>query len=241
VSSGDAWHARRALGFGASDVAALLLASGAVAEPAPRYLADRAKVITRGPGRGLPRIIAEKAGVVEPLKAGGAAARGTSRERELLEHWRELLRREQYSDEGAEGALLPESVTHADMMLASCWPLVDRHQPRLTATLDAWARDAMGCEAVVECKCTATDRTSAPWYWVAQVQAQLAVSGADYGLLLVGEFWAAWHGNDGPVRVWAVERDETAIALIRELVARSWEAVEAARSAALQSEAANGR
>jgi hypothetical protein len=64
------------------------------------------------------------------------------------------------------------------------------------------------------------------------VQAQLAVSGADYGLLVCGEMWSAWHGNDGRVRVWLVERDEAQIDAIRAAVRDGWAAVEAARAGA---------
>jgi hypothetical protein len=125
-------------------------------------------------------------------------------------------------------------VTHADMMLSSCWPLVDRAEGRLTATLDGWARDGLGGQVVVELKCSATERPACPWYWRTQVMAQLAVSGADYGLLVMGECWSAWHGNDGPVRVWLVERDEAQIDAIRAAVRDGWAAVEAARAGAAQ-------
>lgn len=223
------WMARRGHGFGASDIPALMLALGGCTEPAPRYLASRAATLSRGAGKGLPRIIAEKAGLAAPLAAGAAASKGTARERELLAHWRTLLEHEQYHDECAEAAVLPASITHADTLLRSCWPLADRRCPRLLATLDAWARDAMGCELVVELKCSATERPALPWYWRAQIIAQLAVSGADYGLLVCGEMWSAWHGNDGPVRVWLVERDEAEIAALRALVERGWQSVEEAR------------
>jgi hypothetical protein len=222
------WHARRALGFGASDVPVLLLALGLrSADATPRYIIERAAVTNRTAGA--PRIIAEKAGRVAPLKAGAAAARGTERERELLAAWRTMLSRGVFYDESAESLVLPDRLTHADAMLKSAWPLVDRACPHLTATLDAWGWDALDAEVVVELKCSASERRSLPWYWRDQTMAQLAVSGADYALLVCGEHWSAWHGNDGPIRVWRVERDEDAIGEIRDAVERGWKRVEEIR------------
>lgn len=230
MSAGSEWHARRAGGFGASDIPALMLALGGCSEQAPRYLADRAKTISRGKGKGLSRIIAEKAGIVPALSAGSAAARGTARERELLEYWCALISSERSCE--ASSLMMPASITHADALLRCCWPIVDRRCPRLSATLDAWAVDELGAQVVIELKCSATERLHLPWYWRAQVLAQLAVTGADYGLLVCGEMWSAWHGQDGPVRVWPIERDEGEIDALRELVRRGWAEVEAARESA---------
>jgi len=230
VSAGGEWLARRAGCFGASDIPALMIAIGGCDEPAPRYLANRAKAISRGPGKGLPRIIAEKAGIVSPLSAGAAASRGTARERELLAHWRTLIEHEQADD--CSASIVASSITHADALLRCAWPLVDRRCPRLAATLDAWAHDGIGSHVVLELKCSATERPQLPWYWRAQVLAQLAVAGADYGLLVCGEMWSAWHGQDGPVRAWPVERDEAQISALRELVRRGWAEVEMARESA---------
>lgn len=223
----DPWLARRALGWGASDVPALLIALGArPADGAPRYIADRARVLRQT--RGYPRLIAEKALLVAPYATGRAATRGTARERELLAHWRTLLEHGQYYCDD-ERDVVPESVTHADALLRCAWPLVDRHCPPLTCTLDAWARDTWGCELVAELKCSATERRELPWYWRDQLQAQLAVTGADYGLLVCGEYWSADYGHDGPVRVWPVQRDEDAIDEIRSAARVGWCMVEEAR------------
>ncbi len=225
----DPWLARRALGFGASDMPALLLALGAVPVGvySPKYIADRAKT-TRNTF-GLPRIIAEKAGLVEPKAAGTAAGVGSRRERELLAAWRDLLARRCYYDEAVESLLLAETVTHADTVLRCCWPMVDRHAPVLTATLDAWCRDGIDSDVVVELKCSATPRPEMPWHWRAQVIAQLAVTGADYGVLVCGEEWAAWHGNSGMIRAWRVERDDVEIEAVRKAARLGWSMVEEAR------------
>jgi hypothetical protein len=217
------WHARRALGFGASDVPALLLALG-IASPAgtPDYITEKAKPTNRT--RGVARLFAEKAGIVAPKKTSAAAEKGTKRERELLTQWQARIARQQwYCD--AEELVIASRVQHSDSMLKCAWPLVDRHAPMLTATLDAWAWDSLGGELVVELKCSASERRDIPWHWRAQVMAQLAVTGADYGLLVCGEFWAAWHGNDGPIRCWEVQRNEDEIAVIRDAARRGWEIV----------------
>lgn len=222
-----AWHARRALGFGASDVPALLRALGVISEPATQYIEKRARV-TRNT-RGLPRIIAEKAGLVAPLAAGSAASKGAARERELLATWRALLERRIYADETAESLVVPSSIRHADAVPRCWWPLVDRHAPILTATLDAWATDYLGSALVVEIKCSMEECLELPWWWRWQVIAQLAVSGADYGLVVCGERWSAWHGDDGPVRVWLVERDEQEIEMVRDAARRGWAQVQGAK------------
>lgn len=224
----DPWLARRSLGFGASDVPALLLAAGLrTADGCPGYLTDKARVTNRTCG--VARLFAEKAGVVAPLKVSSAADKGTAREREVLATWRHMLARGVYYDEAIESLVLPDRLMHADAMLKSAWPLVDRHAPTLSATLDAWGWDALGAEFVVEIKCSATARPALPWWWRDQALAQLAVTGADFALLVCGEMWSAWHGNDGPIRVWLVERNEDEIGLIREVSRNAWQLVESMR------------
>ena len=225
----DAWLARGQLGWGASDIAPLLLALGIVrdAEDAPEYIRKRTRVTTTSHGQ--PRIIAEKAGLVAPYAAGSAASEGTRRERELLTHWRTLLERGVYYDD-AESLVLPRSIRHADSLMRCMWPIVDRHAPVLTATLDAWASDQLGGSLVVELKCSAKERRDLPWWWRWQVVAQLAVTGADYGLLVMGERWSAtWHADDGPVRTWVVERDEREIEIVRNAAREGWRRVEQMR------------
>lgn len=220
----DPWLQRRALGFGASDIPALLIAMGKrAATDAPKYIADRARTTNRT--HGVARIFAEKVGVLAPEKVGAAALKGTLRERELLSQWRTMLSRGVYADE-SEALIVPSSVRHADVGMRCAMPWLDRHEPRLTATLDGWADDVLGQELVLELKCSASERRELPWYWRDQVQAQLAVTGAEWGVLVCGEMWSAWHGNDGPIRVWPVQRDEAVIADIRDAVRTGWAIVE---------------
>lgn len=222
----DTWLTRRALGFGASDMPALLLALGLVNAHAPKYLTDRTRKTNRT--RGYPRVIAEKAGLVEPSGVGKAAHRGAARERELLEQWRQKLIHGQFGCD-AERMLDPSRIRHSDVAMRCAMPWVDRHCPALTATLDAWGDDVLGNEVAIELKCSASERVDLPWYWQAQVMAQLAVTGASYGILVCGDQWAAWHENDGPIRSWLIDRDESVIAALREATRRGWAMVEEAR------------
>jgi hypothetical protein len=226
----DPWLQRRALGFGASDMPALCLALGVCTGDAPDYIERRSKITNRT--KGFPRIVAEKARVVRPLAVGQAAEIGKRRERELLAQWRMRLERGAYYCD-AERLILAERVRHHDVSMRCAAPWVDRHCPILTATLDAWADDALGDECVIELKCSATEHRDLPWYWRTQIMVQLAVTGAPYGLVVCGENWAAWHGNDGPIRAWLVERDEAAIEVLRDTARRGWAMVEKAKGSAV--------
>jgi len=218
------WHGRRAHGFGASDVPALLLAFGSAGyDNPPKYLADKARTTNRT--FGLPRLIAEKAGLIDPKEVGQAAARGTARERELLDQWRELLEHRQfYCDE--EMLIVPETICHASDVPQEWFPLVDRECPSLTCTPDAWCRDVVGRLVGVELKCSASERRELPRWWWHQKQAQFCPTAESWGLVVCGEKWSAWHGDDGPVRSWPVQRDESAIAIIRDACVRGWKLVE---------------
>ena len=221
-----AWLARRAHAWGCSELPALWLAADPELE-APAYLRQR---IGKPRGHQRMRFVLEKAGIVEARSAGGAAARGTERERELLEQYTEQLRR------GIVRGIDPESVRHADSMPSEWLPIIDRHQPRLACTPDAWGRDALGILHALELKCSVTERTELPWYWSLQVQGEMACMGADGGYVICGEHWAAHHGQDGPIRVWEVERDEKTIARARQLCADFWEAVEFVKTTSAEGE-----
>lgn len=224
----DPWLARRTMAWGASEVPALLLALGlARGVDVPDYIARRARATTRA--RGQPRIIAEKAGLVAPLRVGRAAHLGTEREQELLEQWRAHLERGSYRCE-AEELVIPATVRHASVAPRCSLPWVDRHCTVLAATPDAWADDALGAELLVELKCSTTERRELPWHWMVQVQAQLAVIGAQWGLVVCGEYWAAEWAHDGPIRAWEVPRDEALIETIRDACREGWRRVEALRA-----------
>jgi len=221
VPAQTGWLARRALSWGASDVPSLFLALGMRdASTVPAYMRDRAKPIKVAGGGVWPRIVLEKAGRRAPLKVGEAALIGTRRERELLEAWRATL--------GPRDSIDAASVTHASSVPEWMFPLRDAHC-RLAATPDAWAIDVFGDVVLVECKCPRQPRESIPWYWETQVQAQMAVTGHSSALLVCGQGWGWSLDAHGPIDVWPVQRDETAIAEIRDAVRKGWALVERAR------------
>lgn len=225
----DPWLARRALGFGASDAAVLLVALGMrPLDVLPSYLHADVKVTNRTAGR--PRIIAQKAGIVEPRKRGSAAAQGTARELELLNAWRKLVERDQA---GPDAALLdPSTVQHASEMPRWAWPYPDRASAGiLAASLDGWCSDVFGALVVIECKCSVRPYEGTPEHHALQVQAQMAAVGAASGVIVEGCGWAAeWHANDGPIRTYAVERCERTITEIRAACLKGWRMVEELRA-----------
>ncbi len=225
----DPWLARRAYGFGASDVPALLLALGRRGPDAPRYMKENAKLVSAR-GRSVPRLLAEKAGILAPKKAGSAAAVGSAREVELLGEWRRLLENGQFYCD-AESLIDTTSIKHAGDVPREWFPLVDRTCPALTCTPDAWCRDTLGELVGVELKCSRDERRELPWYWRVQKQAQLAVTGETHGLVVCGEGWARGLESIGPIRVWEVARDEDVIAEIRAAAAAAWTVVEQLKAA----------
>jgi hypothetical protein len=245
VNARAAWLRRRALGIGASDVAALLVALGRYRGDVPGYIQDKAKhVVVSGDldvaaMRTVPRLLAEKSGLVASLKVGPAALRGIEREGELLDLWRRLLGRGVFVAEH-EATLEAASIAAAGPQWIM--PLVDRMCPALCATPDAWCLDTFDAPVVVQIKCSYGARSELPWWWRVQVLAEIAVTGAEYGVLVCGEYWARERGappGDGPVRSWVVDRDERAIEEIRDAVREGWRVVEELRAmvAAEQTEA----
>jgi hypothetical protein len=207
----DPWLARRMASFGASEVPALLIALG-MEQPypnTPRYVLDLAR-----------RIFAVKAGLRKPAKAGQAAQLGTEAELPLIQAWNERP---------TPG--YPRPVVPAGVMPREFLPLLDREVPRLSCTPDGWARH-FGALVLVEVKCDQRgQRTEPTREWVWQVQAQLAVTGSETGLLLYGPGWAGWgEQRRGPIAPYVVERDDAMIARIREAAAEGWRRVEALKS-----------
>ena len=216
-----AWLARRSQAWGCSDLPALWLARHPELE-APSYLKAR---VGFPRGHSARRFVLEKAGIIEARAAGGAAARGTQRERELFAQYGAHLAR------GHVAGPQAETLRYSDSVPVEWLPLVDRYCPRLACTPDAWGRDALGLLYAVELKCSVTERPELPWYWALQAQGEVAAMGCDGAYVVCGEHWAAGHLQDGPIRVWEVERDEPLIARIRELCVSFWELVENERAA----------
>ena len=216
------WHARRLEGFGASDVAVLLAVTGRrEMSTLPRYLADKAKPLRTKHGPA-PRVVLERCGRPE-TKAGPAADIGKARERELLDAWAATLT--PFDD------VEPASLRHSSDAPGWVWPYPDRRCPRLAASLDAWGRDSWGDDIAIELKCSRAVRDALPWYWAAQVQAQLAASGLGLGLVVCGQEWSRSMTSTGPIDAWPVDRDEHVIDEIRASVVEAWAMVEKHREA----------
>lgn len=222
------WHARRGLAFGASDAAALLIATGRrSAEDSPRWVQDQARVIRVALGghwHHAPRLYAIKAGLAaEPgITPGSPPAVGLERERALWDRFvRELAEHE------AASLLDPSSLRYVPDAVPREWlPFPDRERAPFAATPDAYAHDVLGDHVAVELKCSVQAVLSPPAHYVAQLHVQMACMGAASGLLVVGQQWAAGWQADGPVAVWAVERDEALIEELRAAAREGWAAVE---------------
>lgn len=211
----DPWLQRRGLGWGASDMPLVLVALGrAPAEQLPSYLRPDVAVTNRT--HGAPRCIAQKAGLIAPRKRGSAADAGTKREPELLRAW---SRTPEAADVGA--------ITHASTVPREWMPLIDRHCAALSCTPDGWARDALGSLVALECKCSVHPYRDLKWHHEVQVQAQLAVMGASWGLVIEGPGWAADFAGDGPPKTYGpIERDDAVIAELRSAAREAWAWVE---------------
>lgn len=232
----DPWLRRRMHGFGASDMAVVLVALG-------RYSPDllskgqqaRAKAIRVKGLEPTPRVFLEKAGLRAPLKVGSAAGAGREREPELVAQWRRLVAR---GAAGPDAALVePESIVYVeDRRLRAVLPLPlrDALSPRLTATPDVLARDILGDVGCWDGKCSVTPYPAVKWSHVVQLNTQMAVCDASHGGIVEGQGWGrAWVDPEreplGPIVTWAVERDEALVGELREAAAEGWARVEDVR------------
>lgn len=210
------WLERRRYGFGASELAPLLVKLGRVtpAEVAalPQYLREQSETILRR--KAFPR---------RERKAGSAASRGQKAEKIVLATWE----RNTACPVRAQLA----SVTHESVAPRSWFPLVDRHCPRLTATPDGWAGDVFGDDVGLEVKTTMEPIGKLPWWWLTQVHAQNAVGAYEWSAIIIGEGWAHYQQTRRlPPRAVRVERDLTQIERIRAACRDGWARVEEMRA-----------
>lgn len=237
----SAWHARRDLTWGASEVAALFVALD-VEDPAQlgSYARKAGKRYERGRWRE-PRIILQKAGIVPPLKAGKAAGRGLDLERMLIVQWRQMV-----AHGTAEGAEMVDARTIAyvpDALPVELLPLPCRHCPALAVSPDAWARDVLGDLGAVEAKCSVRAYGGPKRQHVIQLHAQADTMAAEWLAVVEGEGWGAdWRDHagepSGPIRTWPVDVDRALIATIREVCTTAMRRVEELREASSREEAA---
>lgn len=203
------WLERRRLHLGASETYTAMIALGrrdATAPQVPKWMLDKARLV--GPWKA-PRLFLQKAGLVPSEPLSSAARAGLEREREILAAW--------------DGHPDVDDVRYApDYLPREILPLVDRHCPALSCTPDAWGRDPFGSLVDIQVKASVAPGTPdpRPWYAV-QVQAEMAVTGAEWGLLVTAWSWAAHWERDGEITHEVVERDERLIAEIRETAEES--------------------
>lgn len=210
----DPWLERRRFGWGASEVASLLLAYDPRADEertARRYHLQDAERTKRGGG--LPRIVARKAGLLAAKGSSRVMREGARRERELLDAW------------AKDSAY--ERVQHSDDAPREWYPLVDRACPILTATPDGWCRGPSGELITIEAKCTADYPPGLAWFWRVQLQAQIAAVAAAAGILVCGPGWVM--GADTQPISWVVERNDGEIARIRFVCELAWRDVQRVR------------
>lgn len=237
VTHESAWHGRRALGFGASDIAALFVGYDL---RDPDTLGDKAKKNGKRFARGrwkLPRIVLEKAGAVAPLAMGEPADAGRVRERALVEQWR---RRVELGRGGPDAELVdPTTILYVpDVIPIELIPIVDRVEPLLVVSPDVLARDVFGALGCWDTKCSVHAYSTKERGFdehVLQLNAQYAACCGTHGGIVEGEGWSAkWkdHAGEptGNVITHAIERDDQLIVEIRQVVRRAWDDVLSVRA-----------
>jgi hypothetical protein len=202
----------------------------------PRYLMEQWKPTKHG----IPRLIAEKAGLVKPKATSDAQEEGLAKEALLFDNGPlgHFSRQTFYAPR--DWAMAPPDWK---ARAVSKKPLVlrDSVEPRLTSTIEAWEYVEKGCVAW-ELK---TDRngyrTKAPWAQRLQSIGQAVVMGADGWGIVYGPGWARTDEPSFPDMRDAVQWGPFAVkdedrAMIREAVRLGWVMVEAARARQKESE-----
>ncbi len=211
------WLARRALTWGASEIAPIVyhlhhdtfgtsFSADGFADDWRKWVkaeAEPPKRLGNLPHNHYPRCVYRKAGLMAKRKAGAAAKAGIRRELELLEKARPMLTE-------------VFDLAYADTVPRSWFPLIDRRAPMLSATPDSWGVDMFGDHVAVEIKTTQQNHDAIPLEHVVQVHAQMAVMEATHAWLVVGHGYAADWREDGPITVHRIERNELLVDAIRD-------------------------
>jgi hypothetical protein len=220
----------RSHAFGASDIASLFVGYG-LRDPA--VLGDKARKNGHRFARGrwkLPRVVLEKAGAVQPLAyPEDVVNAGRDRERELALQWMKMVER------GTAGPDAEYVVGPIRYVPDEPFPAVyiDAVEFRLRVSPDVCAFDSLfGQRTTWDTKCSvhpyADKRGGVPLEHVIQLNAQWAAMDFGGGGIVEGVGWSAvWKARNGeappgPVRTWAVSRDERLIAEIRQVVGHAW-------------------
>lgn len=202
----------------------------------PRYLWDSALPMKK---TGLPKLIAQKAGLAKAGKQSDAQAEGLHKERDLFSQSR-------LGQFDVDARYAPD-VDPEDPEIRRMWgdrfvgqkPMMirDAVEPRLLSTVEAFEYTPKGLIAW-EMKCDRLGlRTEPPWAHRLQSLGQAVVMGADAFGLQYGPGWAmtdlpAFPDLGDPIQwgPWVVKDSDRA--LIRKAVAEGWKLVEAARARA---------
>jgi len=248
----DPWLARRRFGFGASEIALVLVALGWRSEDI--LASHQKKKNTRPRRKGIPRVhrvFLEKAGLVAPLKMNrepnSPPEVGKRREPELVRRWLDKVKR---GTAGPDCLHLQPSTAH---YVERRWPrqmlpIVDPQCFRLRVSPDVLISDCFGALECWDAKCSLkpyaelTDEQRAAGvtplreHHRIQVNAQIAACNAGAGGVLEGEGWSATYRDHageaiGPIVSRAVERDDELIRELRAAATEGWARVEEARSA----------
>ncbi len=195
----------------------------------PRYLMEAWK-----PTRyGVPRLIAEKAGLVKPRAQSDAQEEGLAKESLLFDNGPlgHFSRQTFYAPRDwhmAPPDWKARAVTKKPLVLR------DSEEPRLTSTVESWEYVERGCIAW-ELK---TDRngyrTKAPWAQRLQAVGQAVVMGAEAWGIIYGPGWARTDEPSFPDMRDAVQFGPFAVKdedkrMIRRAVSEGWALVEAAK------------
>lgn len=221
------WEWRRGFHFGASEMAALLVALG-WRDP------DEYGSTVRSQSK---RLLHRKAGLARPLKRTPLMARGSEREAELWREWRTALER---GTAGPEAGLIdPASLVYVEGLPEAARvlsPIVDHECPEMAASLDVVGRDLLGRLLVVDIKASFKPYEATRPRHVVQLHAQMACTHAEVGHIVEGVRWSNNYFDERPgsqpIRTHeAVERNDALIAELRAAAREGMERVRALRAA----------